>query len=298
MPAREDGIVEVRREDRDGGHGSESLRIALLSPIQERVPPEAYGGVESVIALLADGLVDAGHDVTLFAGSGSQTKAQLSAIVDELPEQPGRRIVAEVDHALACFVRAEDFDLANNHMGVLGAAVAKDTPTPVVHTVSDAVSRTRDVWTKAARHAPHAKLISISQRQQELAPNLPWIADCPNAIDLDHFEFQQSADGYAVFLGRMSPDKGCDVAIEVARRVGIPLKIGAKLRDEHEQEYFEEEVRPLLDGEVEFLGEVSQKEKVKLLGHATAALFPSEVEEGFGLVFAEADGLRHASRRV
>jgi glycosyltransferase involved in cell wall biosynthesis len=169
-------------------------------------------------------------------------------------------------------------------MGVLGAAVAKDTPTPVVHTVSDAVSRTRDVWTRAARHAPHAKLISISQRQQELAPNLPWIANCPNAIDLEHFEFHESADGYTVFLGRMSPDKGCDVAIDVARRVGIPLKIGAKLRDEHEQEYFEEEVRPLLDGEVEFLGEVSQKEKVKLLGHATAALFPSEVEEAFGLV--------------
>jgi glycosyltransferase involved in cell wall biosynthesis len=260
----------------------------LLSPIQERVPPEAYGGVESVIALLADGLVDAGHDVTLFAQGGSKTKAQLVAVVDELPERPGRRIIAEVEHALACFLRANEFDLVNSHMGVLGAAAAKDGGTPVAHTVSDAVSRTRDVWTKAVRHSPQAKLISISQRQQELAPNLPWIANCPNAVDLGQFEFHPEADGYAAFLGRMSPDKGCDVAIDVARRAGIPLKIGAKLRDEHEQEYFEQDIRPLLDGDVEFLGEVSQEEKVELLGRATAALFPSDVEEAFGLVLAEA----------
>jgi glycosyltransferase involved in cell wall biosynthesis len=171
---------------------------------------------------------------------------------------------------------------------VLGCAVANDGPAPVVHTVSDALARTRDVWAKAVRHSPQARLISVSHRQQELAPSLPWIANCPNAIDLEHFDFNPEADGYAAFLGRMSPDKGCDVAIDVARRAGIPLKIGAKVRDEHEQEYFEEFVRPQLDGDIEFLGEVSNEEKVELLGHATAALFPVDVEEAFGLVLAEA----------
>jgi glycosyltransferase involved in cell wall biosynthesis len=251
------------------------------------VPPDAYGGVESVVGVLADALTEAGHKVTLFARADSATKAELAAVVSEQPSQPGRRIFADLEHALECFLRAGEFDLVNNHMGVVGAAAADHRGTPVVHTVSDPLDRTRDVWRKLARRSPEAKLISVSHRQQELAPDLPWIANCPNGLDLSRFRFRREAGAYLAFLGRMSPDKGCHRAIEVARRSGLPLKISAKMEEEHEREYFEECVRPHLDGDVEFVGAVDHDGKVDLLGGAIATLFPVEVEEAFGLVLAE-----------
>jgi glycosyltransferase involved in cell wall biosynthesis len=289
MPAREDRVVEMGREKQDRFHGRESsgskLRLALLAPLQELVPPRAYGGIESVVAALADGLVEAGQDVTLFARAGSHTKARLVTIVEELPQQPGRRVVAELDHALACFLRSE-FDVINNHMGLLGAALGRAT-TPVVHTVSDPIDRTRAVWGKLAAWSPELPLISISRRQQALAPELPWVASIPNPVDIDRFPFQLNPDGYLAFLGRMSPDKGCDHAITVAKHLGLPLRIGAKLREAHEREYFEHAVRPHLDDRIEYLGELDHAEKAELLGNAIVTLVPVRVEEAFGLVVVE-----------
>jgi glycosyltransferase involved in cell wall biosynthesis len=250
------------------------------------VPPLAYGGVESVVAALADGFVAAGHDVTLFARGGSATRARVVAIVDELPAQPGRRIAVELDHALECLL-SNDFDLVNNHMGLIGAALDGRARPPIVHTVSDPIDRTKVVWQKLARYTPALRLISISRRQQEVAPELPWVASIPNPIDLARFPFQPLPGPYLAFVGRMSPDKGCHHAIAVAQRAGVPLKIAAKLREEHEREYFEQRVRPCLTNDIEYLGELGHAEKVALLRDAFATLCPVVIEEAFGLVAAE-----------
>jgi glycosyltransferase involved in cell wall biosynthesis len=277
----------VGREN-DGAHGAESrsLGIALLSPIQEVVPPDGYGGVESVVADLADALVEAGHDVTLFARKGSDTKAKLVATTDELPEQPGRRLEAELEHAVESFLRADEFDVVSSHLGVTAAALRPPTA-PVVHTVSDPMDRARPLWEKLARLSPGLQLIAVSDRQRELAPGLPWAATIPNPVDAGRYRFEERPDGYLAFLGRMSPDKGADHAIEVARRAGLQLKIGAKLRDPHEEEYFDEAVRPHLDDGVEYLGELDHDGKVELLGGALAILVPAQIEEAFGLVLVE-----------
>jgi glycosyltransferase involved in cell wall biosynthesis len=263
------------------------MRIAVLAPVSTPVPPDAYGGTEAVVGTLADGLVDAGHDVTLFATRDSTTKATLVAPLDEPPRRPGRQTDAEVHHALTCVKHAAEFDAVSSHLGPLGAALANGAVPPVVHTVSDPIDRTRGTWRLAAGMAPDLRLVSVSRRQQELAPDLPWLANCYNGLDLDRYPFRAEGGDYLAFVGRMSPDKGCHLAIQVARAAGLPLRIAAKMREPHEEEYFKTRVLPHLDGEIEYLGEVDHEEKVGLLGGARATLYPVDVEEAFGLVMAE-----------
>jgi glycosyltransferase involved in cell wall biosynthesis len=263
------------------------MRIALLSPIRSAVPPDGYGGVESLVALLADGLEDAGHEVTLFATADSQTKAKLVAPIEEPPPQPGRLADAEVRHAVECVAHAHEFDLISGHLGVLGGALCGPLATPSVHTVSDPVDRAGPIWSRVAEVWPRTRLISTSLRQQQLAPDLPWAANCYNGLELDRYPFTAESDGYLAFLGRMSPDKGCSEAIDVAQDAGMPLRIGAKVEEAHERDYFERHVAPELGDDVQFFGELSHDEKTGLLGGATATLFPVDVEEAFGLVLIE-----------
>jgi glycosyltransferase involved in cell wall biosynthesis len=263
------------------------MRIGLLSPIRSAVPPDGYGGVESVVAVLADGLVAAGHDVTLFATADSKTRAKLVSVVDEPPTKPGRLADAEVEHAVECLAHASEFDLISGHLGVLGAALCGPSGTPSVHTVSDPVDRTGPIWQRIAAVWPRTRLVSTSLRQQELAPELPWVGNCYNGLDLERYPFANEPGTYLAFLGRMSPDKGCLEAIEIARETGLPLRIGAKLAEPHEREYFGRCIEPELGDGIEYLGELSHKQKVELLGGALATLFPVEVEEAFGLVLIE-----------
>jgi glycosyltransferase involved in cell wall biosynthesis len=263
------------------------MRIAVLAPVSTPVPPDAYGGTEAVVATLTDGLVRGGHDVTLFATADSETKAKLVAPLREPPSRPGRQTDAEVHHALACIKRANEFDVVSSHLGPLGAAIANGSRPPFVHTVSEPIDRSGDTWRLAAGTAPDVRLISVSRRQQELAPDLPWLANCYNGLDLERFAFRAEPEEYLAFVGRMSPDKGCHVAIQVAKGVGLPLRIAAKMQERHEEEYFETHIQPHLNGESEYLGEVDHDAKVALLGGALATLYPVDVEEAFGLVMAE-----------
>jgi glycosyltransferase involved in cell wall biosynthesis len=241
-----------------------------------------------VVAALADGFVRAGHDVTLFATGDSQTTARLRYVVKEPPARPGRATAAEVEHALACFNVAHEFDVVNNHLGPLGAALGTSVrTTPVVHTVSDPIDNTSRLWRRVDNFNPKLALIAVSNWQRELAPDLPWLAVCHNGLDLRRYTFRPDPGDYLAFVGRMSPDKGCHRAIAAAREVGLPLRIGAKLQAEHEREYFERYVEPALGDDVVFLGELTYEEKVELLGGALATLSPIDADEAFGLVAAE-----------
>jgi glycosyltransferase involved in cell wall biosynthesis len=264
------------------------MRIAILSPVWFPVPPTGYGGIELIVSLLADGLVDEGHEVTLFASGDSLTKANLAYTYESAPSELIGRSLPELRHALGCYARAGDFDVINDHSGMPAAALAGALRTPVLHTVHGPLDgEPGATYECIAQVAPRVGLISISLNQRRTKPNLPWAANIPNAVDLSLYPCNPHRGDYLLFLGRMSPDKGAHRAIAVAMELGLPLKMAGKKREPKEEQYFSEFVEPHLGHGIEWLGEVSHGTKVELLQDARATLFPIEWEEPFGLVMIE-----------
>src|SRR5213076_3087046 len=179
-------------------------------------------------------------------------------------------------------------DVINDHSGLPAAAIAGAVSTPVLHTIHgplDAEGGT--IYEQIARVAPRVGFISLSMNQRRPKPDLPWVANCPNALDFSLYPVKPHRGEYLLFLGRMSPDKGCHRAIDVAVTAGLPLKIAGKKREALEQQYFDEFVAPHLSDQIQYMGEVTHGEKVELLQNARATLFPIEWEEPFGLVMIE-----------
>jgi glycosyltransferase involved in cell wall biosynthesis len=264
------------------------LRIAILSPAWFAVPPTGYGGIEWIVSLLADGLTEQGHEVTLFASGDSRTKANLAWVFERAPSAQIGRSLPELRHALACFERAADFDVINDHTGPLGAALGGLVETPVVHTVHGPLDgEPGHVYDGLGEVAPEVGLISISLNQRRPKADLNWVANVPNALDLEHYPCKPHRGDYLLFLGRMNHDKGAHRAIAVAMELGLPLKLAGKVSEPKEREYFGEFVEPHLGNGIEYLGEVNHGTKVELLQNARATLFPIEWEEPFGLVMIE-----------
>ena len=252
------------------------------------VPPSGYGGIEWIVSLLADGLADAGYDVTLFASGESKTRAKLDAFYEKAPSNRIGETFWELQHALKCFARHEDFDVIHDHTGLLGLSIGPLLSTPFVHTVHGPVDgHPGDLYEQVVRMAPQAKLVSLSLSQRLPRPNLPWVANVPNALDLSFYPYHRETGDYLLFLGRMSPDKGAHRAVAIAMEAGLPLKIAGKCAEPAEKAYFDEYVRPHLGGDREYVGEVSHGEKVELLQHARATVFPISWQEPFGLVMIE-----------
>jgi glycosyltransferase involved in cell wall biosynthesis len=264
------------------------VRIAVLSPVWFPVPPTRYGGIEWIVSLLAEGLVRAGHEVTLFASGDSSTSARLVSIYDEAPSEKIGVTQYELRHALACFERADEFDVINDHSGPLGALAGGVVDVPVLHTVHGPLGGEPGLLYKSLNVvAPEVGLISLSMNQRKPLPDLNWAANCPNALELEVYPVHPHKGEYLLFLGRMSADKGAHRAIEVAKEAGLPLLLAGKMQDHAEKEYFEAHVRPNLGWGIEYLGEVDHAEKVDLLQNARVTLFPIEWEEPFGLVMIE-----------
>jgi glycosyltransferase involved in cell wall biosynthesis len=264
------------------------VKVAVISPVWFAVPPDGYGGIEWVVSLLADGLVEDGHDVTLFASGDSRTHARLEFVYEHAISHLIGRTLPELNHALACYERAGDFDVINDHSGLPAAALGAGVATPVLHTVHGPLDgEAGPIYERIARYAPQVGLISLSMNQRRPKPDLPWVANVPNALDFSLYPVKPHRGDYLLFLGRMSPDKGAHRAIAVAREAGLPLKIAGKRREPKEREYFDEYVAPHLVDGIEYLGEVTHGEKVELLQNARLTLFPIEWEEPFGLVMIE-----------
>jgi glycosyltransferase involved in cell wall biosynthesis len=264
------------------------MKVAILSPPWFPVPPTGYGGIEWIVSLLADGLTDAGHDVTLFASGDSRTRARLAAIYEEAPSELIGRTMPDLRHVLSAYERAEDFDVINDHTGPLGATLGSLVETPVVHTVHGPLNgEPGEVYESIARVAPEVGLISLSLNQRRPKPDLNWVANVPNALDLEHYPSHPHKGDYLLFLGRMNREKGAHRAIWLAMELGLPLKLAGKMREQREQEYFAELVEPHLGHGIEYLGEVNHGTKVELLQNARCTLFPIDWEEPFGLVMIE-----------
>jgi glycosyltransferase involved in cell wall biosynthesis len=265
------------------------MRIAQISPIWERVPPLRYGGIELVIQLLTDELVRRGHEVTLFASGDSITSANLKPFHKRAVRlDPDIKEPSVYEHILLADVyqQAHHFDIIHSHVGYPALSYAGLVKTPTVHTLHGVFSPDSE---KIYRRFAWQPFISISESQREPRLGLNYIHTAYNGIDTSTYPFQAEPEqpNYLAFVGRMSPEKGPSEAIKIAHTTGIPLKMAGKI-DTIDQEYWNEKVAPLVDGDrVKYLGEVSHEEKVALLGGATATLFPISWREPFGLVMIE-----------
>jgi glycosyltransferase involved in cell wall biosynthesis len=277
-----------------------SMRIAQVAPPFESVPPANYGGTERVVSLLTEELVRRGHDVTLFASGDSTTAARLVPTVDTaLWRQMNTRdplvywsiTAGEVYRRTA---RGE-FDLIHSHLDFLAFPCAALVNTPTVTTLHGRLDLP-DLPRVYARFLD-MPLVSISNSQRVPLPRACWIGTVYNAVDLAQLPFHPQSGDYLAFLGRITPDKGLDRAIHIARRVGLPLKVAARMPLANSEdpttrgdwEYYRQVIAPLLrEPGIEYIGEVNDAQKAAFLGHARALLFPIDWPEPFGLVMAEA----------
>jgi glycosyltransferase involved in cell wall biosynthesis len=268
------------------------MRIAQVAPLYEAVPPTLYGGTERVVSLLTEELVRRGHDVTLFASGDSVTTAHLMAVSKRALRLDGTSrelLAAEIIRQLdLVFGNAGDFDLIHCHVDYLAYPFSGLVTTPTLHTVHGRLDLA--YLTPVYRQFTHVPLVSISdaQRVPLAGVGVTWAGTVHHGLAPERFAFSPEPGGDLAFLGRLSPEKQPDVAIEVAKRAGLPLRIAAKV-DAADREYFERVVAPLLDDPlIEFIGEIGEGDKAAFLGGARALLFPIDWPEPFGLVMIEA----------
>lgn len=263
---------------------TESLRVAVLSPVAWRTPPRHYGPWESVVSLLTEGLVREGVEVTLFATADSLTGARLEAVCPTGYEDD-RTLDAKVMEALHishCFERASEFDLIHNHFDFLPLSYSGLVRTPVVTTIHGfSSSRILPVYEKYNRRTYY---VSISDADR--SERLDYVRTVYHGIDLEKFTLVDTPGEYLLFFGRIHPDKGAKEAIEIAKATGRRLVMAGIVQD---RDYYDRYVAPEIDGtRVQYVGSVGPPERDRLLGGAWALLHPINFDEPFGLSVVEA----------
>lgn len=265
------------------------MRIAQVAPLAESVPPQLYGGTERIVSWLTEELVRQGHDVTLYASGDSVTAARLVPVTPKaLRLEP--EIIDPLPYAVLLLERvaqdAERYDVIHFHVDHVQHSFLRRSAVPGLTTMHGRMDIPDLV--PLFREFSEAPLISISDAQREPLPWLNWLATIPHGMPMGEIEAFTEPGSYFAFLGRTSPEKGLEEAIEIAHRAELPLRIAAKV-DAVDEIYFNARIRPLLDRhEVEFVGEINDLEKTAFLGHAAALLFPIDWPEPFGLVMIEA----------
>ena len=265
------------------------MKIAQVAPLFESVPPSLYGGTERVVSYLSDTLTEMGHEVTLFASADSNTLATLRPVCDR-----SLRLDSECIQPLAHYVlmlervfkESRHFDIIHFHTDYLHFPLARRHPGPTLTTLHGRLD-IRDLR-PLYKEFSEIPLVSVSNAQRKPLPWANWVGTVYHGLPLHRYRFQPKTGGYLAFLGRIAPEKRVDAAIAVAKRVGIPLKIAAKV-DPVDREYYQSIIKPLLDDPlIEYVGEIGERDKSAFLGNALALLFPIEWPEPFGLAMIEA----------
>jgi glycosyltransferase involved in cell wall biosynthesis len=270
------------------------MKIALLAPFEEPVPPKKYGGTELVAYNLAEELTKMGHDVTLMASGDSVTSAKLAkctpaAVRTQRAARNNLTRIAYNYQGLAVaieLINKGKFDIVHNHIGWQALLFGNIIEAPIVTTLHGTLADpTENQMYKAYKGTP---FISISDSQRRHSKILNYVGTVYNGIDTDAFDYSEKPGEYLAFLGRICPEKGPVYAIEIAKLTGHKLIIAAKV-DPVDEKYFEQVVEPLVDGEqIQFIGEIDHAGKVELLKNAKALLSPLQWDEPFGLVNTEA----------
>lgn len=266
------------------------MRIAQVAPLFESVPPKLYGGTERVVSYLTDELVKQGHDVTLFASADSVTAAELQPVCERALRLENNRITDPFAHHIRMIEMvaqsASRFDIVHFHIDYLHFPLSRRWRVPSLTTLHGRL----DIPDLAPlyREFRDMNVVSISNAQRAPLPWANWMGTVYHGLPNDLYQANIRPGKYLAFLGRISPEKRADRAIEIAKRSGLPLKIAAKV-DVVDREYFNSQIRPLLDHPlIEYVGEIGEKEKNEFLGNARALLFPIDWPEPFGLVMIEA----------
>ena len=263
------------------------MKIALVSPLFESVPPRLYGGTERVVSYLTEELVRQGHAVTLFASGDSITRARLHACSERGLRLGGCRDTwaAHVLQMEEVIESAPQFDIIHFHTDHLHQPFVRHLRIPALTTLHGRLDLPE--LAPLYRRFNDAPLVSISDAQRRPLPFANWVGTVHHGMPPELLAASSKPGSYLAFLGRISPEKGPDRAIRIARRAGIPIKIAAKV-DRQDQAFFEREVAPLLGAPgVEFIGEISDRDKNAFLAGALALLFPIDWPEPFGIVMIE-----------
>lgn len=268
------------------------MRVLLVAPPWSAVPPPAYGGIEWVVAGLADGLVEAGHEVTLVASGGSCTKARLHTVFEDPPFARMGEAVFESLQALEAYRLRHGFDVIHDHTGSVGPALGAlvDGP-PVVHTLHGAWT---DEQTRLARLiTPSVRLVAISRDQAVRAPaDVPISAVVHNGIPVERYTPRFDKDGFLLYVGRADPSKGPATAIEIARMLDRPLVMAVKVNDPPEQRYWRDVIEPKIASVPNLVTVVPNPPhdvKADLMARADVLVNPIAWAEPFGLVMPEAN---------
>ena len=264
------------------------MKIAQVAPLWESVPPHRYGGTERVVSYLTEQLVRQGEDVTLFASGDSKTAARLIPICPR-SLRLGKAVDSLSHHIVMLeevFQRLDQFDIVHFHIDYLHFPLSRRASFPHVTTLHGRLDLP-DLPGLYHRFTD-MPVVSISHSQRRPLPQAHWVGTVYHGLPANSFSFQKKPEDYLLFLGRISPEKRVDRAIEIAGRAGRKLKIAAKI-DRVDRYYFNKHIKHLLNEPfIEFIGEVGHAEKNKLLGRAAALLFPIDWPEPFGLVMIEA----------
>jgi len=265
------------------------MRIAQVAPLAESVPPKLYGGTERVVAWLIDELVELGHDVTLFASGDSGTRGKLVPVWPRalrLGRPRSDPIAAHTALLEAVADRANDFDVIHVHIDWLHLPLFSRLGVPFVNTPHGRLDLPG--FSDLVRRFPAAPFVSISDNQRVPLRDANWLATVYHGLPAHSLHPSYEPGSYLAFLGRLTPDKGPEAAIRIARAAGMPLHIAAKI-PRAETRYFKEKLEPQIDNDqVRLTGEVNDESKERFLADATALLFPIDWPEPFGLVMIEA----------
>ena len=266
------------------------MRIAQVAPLYESVPPRLYGGTERVVSYLTEELVKLGHDITLYASGDSQTSARLRSVCQRALRLEGGKLLSPLAHHLnlieTVIQESDKFDIVHFHLDYLPFSQVRGLSIPAVTTLHGRLD-IPDLY-PLFREFDDMKLVSISDAQRAPMPWAGWVATVHHGIPEDLHEPNFDAGEYLAFLGRISPEKRVDRAIEIAREARMPLRVAAKI-DDADRNYFESEISDILaNSDVEFVGEIGETKKTGFLGNAAALLFPIDWPEPFGLVMIEA----------
>jgi glycosyltransferase involved in cell wall biosynthesis len=268
------------------------MKIAQIAGLAESVPPKKYGGTERVIHALVEELVKRGHEITLFASGDSKTSAKLISVYPKSLREAGFKDLYGTNtwgmlNVAYAYQKQHEFDIIHDHQPYLSLPTANMADTPVLMTLHGSLNNdNKHMFT--ALDKPY--LVSISEAQRAFAPNLNYIGNVYNGLEMDHYPFSRSHKGYLVIVGRISIEKGTHLAIKVAKELDMPLIIAAKLdkANAHDVQYFYSHIKPNLKGKIQWVGEVDEKERNELLKNAYCSLHPVTWPEPFGLTLIEA----------
>ncbi len=263
------------------------MNIAVLAPVWIPVPPQGYGGIERVLKLLVDELVDQGHAVTLYASGGSHTKARQVCYYETAPTLHMGETLFDAYHVGKAYrdIASSGCDVVSDHSGFLGVAMAPMAGVPVAHTLHgpfhEEIKHFYDAFDS------DVSFIAISHHQRRCHSPLNYLGVAHNAIDVAGHPFRARKQDYFVSVGRICESKGTHYAVRTALDTGNRLLLAGKIDAGRDQAFFEREVRPYLSEEIRYLGEIDERDKLELVAGAKAFLFPIQWEEPFGLVMAE-----------